>query len=539
MKNRLFYGDCLDVLKESIDDESIDLIYIDPPFNSKRNYNVLFESIDMTDARAQKEAFADTWSNVVYLDQLAEIQDLHLDLCKFLSTLDAINVSKGAVSYLTTMALRIFYMYRKLKKTGSFYLHCDQTMSHYLKVVCDLIFRTKNFRNEILWKRKTGRGEAQHKSNRYGICTDTILFYTKSKDNVFNTQFGISDPDYIDKHFRHIDEDGRRYRIDNLASPSPRPNLMYEYKGYKPPAKGWAISKRTMQRWDKEGKLHFPPNKEGRIQRKRYLDELRGQPVQNLWDDFSAIASHAKERMHYQTQKPEELLQRIITASSNEGDTVADFFCGCGTAVAVAERLNRRWIGVDISHLAVRLIYTRLLEPYRHNPERFRKVLGNIEINGFPRDVATARDLATGTKKGRIKFQDWVIEFMMDGVSNPKKVGDGGYDGYLTLYRDARKKDVVLIEVKSGSVNVGDLRNFIHVVEHEKAEIGVWVCFADQVTRGMETEARQAGYYDQEAFGVKFPRVQILTIEELLEGKTVTHPNPAMFNITFKRATGR
>jgi hypothetical protein len=186
--------------------------------------------------------------------------------------------------------------------------------------------------------------------------------------------------------------------------------------------------------------------------------------------------------------------------------------------------------------LAVRLIYNRILEPYRNNPERFRKVMSSIEINGFPRDIATARELATGTKKGRIKFQDWVIEFMMDGVSNPKKVGDGGYDGYLRLYRDARKKDVVLIEVKSGSVNVGDLRNFIHVVEHEKAEMGVWVCFEDQATRGMRTEALQAGYYDKDAFGARFPRVQILAVEELLEGKTVSHPNPAMFNVTFKKA---
>jgi len=481
MKNRLFYGDCLDVLKESIDDESIDLIYIDPPFNSKRNYNVLFESIDMTDAKAQKEAFADTWSNVKYLDQLAEIQDLHLDLWKFLSTLDAINISKGAVSYLTTMALRIFYMRRKLKETGSFYLHCDPNMSHYLKLVCDLIFGKPNFRNELVWCYRGGGSSHRDFRRKH----DVILRYSKSNDFAFY-------PDSV--------------------------RIAYQAEG---------LGRTDDSMWGK----HKGTNK-------IYKPHPLGKIPEDWWL-IDALDSNDPERLEYPTQKPEALLERIISASTKKGDVVADFFCGCGTAVAVAQRLNRRWIGVDISHLAVRLIYSRLLEPCRNNPERFRKVLGNIEINGFPRDVATARELATGTKKGRIKFQDWVIEFMMDGVSNPKKVGDGGYDGYLTLYRDAKHKDVVLIEVKSGSVNVGDLRNFIHVVEHEKAEIGVWVCFADQVTRGMETEARQAGYYDQEAFGVKFPRIQILTIEELLEGKTVAHPNPAMFNITFKKATRR
>ncbi len=536
MKDKLYYGDCLDILQKSIDDESIDLVYIDPPFNSKRNYNVLFESVDMSDAKAQKEAFADTWSNVKYLEQLDMIQDVHLDLWKFLKTLDNISIPKGSVSYLTTIALRIYYIQRKLKKTGSFYLHCDQTMSHYLKVICDLIFGSKRFRNEIIWKRKTGRGETQHKSNRYGVCTDTILFYNKSDSNTFNTLFGENDPAYLATHFRHFDEQGRRYRIDNLASPSPRRNLIYEFKGYKPPAKGWAISRSVMEQWDREGKLHYPKSPNGRIQRIRYFDELKGQPIQNLWDDFTAIGSHAPERLHYQTQKPEALLERIISTSSNEGDLVADFFCGCGTTVAVAQRLNRRWIGVDISHLAIKLVLNRILDPYRGSNGLYREVKENIEVTGFPRDVASAHELAEGTKKGRIKFQDWIIEFMLDGVANPKKVGDGGYDGYLTLYRDAKVKDVVLIEVKSGNLGIKNIREFIHVIQHEKAAMGIFVCFQDEVARGMEHEALSAGYYDRDAYGERFPKIQIITVEDLLEGKTLAHPNPAMFNITFKKA---
>ena len=484
MKNRLFYGDCLDVLKNSVEDESIDLIYIDPPFNSKRNYNVLFESVDMSDVKAQKEAFADTWSNVIYLDQLAEIQDLHLDLYKFLKMLDSIAVSKSEVSYLTTMAIRLFYMHRKLKPTGSLYLHCDPNMSHYLKIVCDLIFNKKNFRNEIVWAYEIG-GRSK---KQWGRKHDIILFYTKTKRNYFDWK-SVRFPRKPGTHMKiGTDDDGRLYQEKTDA---------------------------------KSGKIY-----------KYYIDE--GTIPQDWWI-IQQLNREDKERLHYPTQKPEALLERIIKASSKEGDVVADFFCGCGTAVAVAQHLNRRWIGVDISHLAVRLVHNRIIDPYRDNNEQFLKVKNDIDIDGFPRDIASAKELATGTKKGRIKFQDWVIEIILEGVSNPKKVGDGGYDGYLTFFRYGNKKDLVLIEVKSGSVNVGDLRKFMFVIEHEKSEMGVWVCFADQVTCGMETLAKQAGYYDQEAFGTRFPRVQILTIEDLLEGKTIAHPNPTAFNVTFKK----
>ena len=216
MKNRLFYGDCFDVLKNSIEDESIDLIYIDPPFNSKRNYNVLFESIDMTDTKAQKEAFADTWSNVKYIDQLHEIQDLNLDLYKYLHTLNSINISKGAVSYLTTMALRLIYMRRKLKSTGSFYLHCDPTMSHYLKVVCDLIFHPKNFHNEIVWKRMTPSG---FKGKRdIGSSHDLIIRYTKSNRFTYNPIIVPYSKEYLKERFSKIDEKGRRFKNEKIGT---------------------------------------------------------------------------------------------------------------------------------------------------------------------------------------------------------------------------------------------------------------------------------------------------------------------------------
>jgi len=442
---------------------------------------VLFESIDLKDAKAQKKAFADTWSNVSYLDQLAILQGSHRELWLFLKNLDSISISKSSVSYLTTMALRIFHIHRKLKKSGSFYLHCDPTMSHYLKIVCDLIFGQNRFRNEIVWAYEIGgRGHKQ-----WGKKHDIILFYSISNEYHFDWK-NVATPRKAGTHMKTgSDENGRLYQ-EKVA----RSGKSYRY-------------------FVDEGTI--PPD----------------------WWIIQQLNWEEKERLHYPTQKPEALLERMIRASSNEGDVVADFFCGCGTAVAVAERLNRKWIGVDISHLAIKLIYNRVTEPYKINPDRFREVRDNISISGFPRDIASARELAHGAKKGRIAFQDWVIEFMLGGVSRDTHKG---YDGYITIGRSATERDTILIEVKSGASNLEDLREFIYAVDKETAEMAMFVCFNEYVTEGMRRAALQAGYYDQPSFGTKYPRIQILTIEELLEGKTVLHPNPALFNVTFKKA---
>jgi len=538
---KLYFGDCLDILKQlhsEHPDGFIDLIYIDPPFNSKRDYNVLFESLDPSDTTAQKQAFADTWSNVSYLDTLNEIQSLDLDLYSFLKALDDIRISKSAIAYLTTMAIRIYYMHKVLKNTGSFYLHCDPTMSHYLKILCDLVYGQQNFRNEIIWKRKTGRGETNQKSNRFGTSTDIILFYGKTDLSTFNSQFNFEAQgyeEYVAKFFKNTDENGRKYASDNLSSPSPRPNLIYEYKGYQPPRNGWAISIDKMEEWDKEGKLIFPQNKDGRIRRKRYLDELEGRPVQNLWDDIKPISAQSQERLGYPTQKPESLLDRIISASSNEGDLIADFFCGCGTSIAAAERLKRNWIGVDISHLAIKLIVKRLADPYRRNKNKFREIIDSIEVSGMPKDIGSAKELARNTEDGRFNFQDWVVEVMLGGVCNPKKTADGGWDGYATFNITEKDRELILIEVKSGNVNVKNLREFIQVVNTKKAAIGVFVCFKEQVTKPMELEAKKEGYYDKKSWGDKYDRIQIVTVEDLLEGNGVAHPESTIG--TFRSAT--
>jgi len=211
----------------------------------------------------------------------------------------------------------------------------------------------------------------------------------------------------------------------------------------------------------------------------------KGAPVDNIWIDVPTIGTKSQEQLGYPTQKPEALLERIIKSSTNEGDIVADFFCGCGTAVAVAQKLNRKWIGVDISHLAVRLIYDRVLKPYEDQKEKYNELKNNIEITGFPKDIATAKDLAQKTRKGRLKFQDWIVEIMLGGVSNPKRTADGGYDGYLTFHKSKKEKDIILVEAKSGNVNVKNIREFIQVVQKEEASIGTFVCFENQITQPM------------------------------------------------------
>lgn len=476
--NKLYFGDNLEIMKRLYHQEHqaefIDLIYIDPPFNSKRNYNVLFESVDMEDTKAQKEAFADTWSNVSYIDTLNEIREIDLNLYNFLHALDNINISKSAISYLATMAIRIWYMHKLLKPTGSFYLHCDPTMSHYLKIVCDLVFGEKNFRSEIVWKRSSGFKRVTAK--KFPIKHDVILFYSVSNNSVFNTQYKPHSEDYI-KRFKP-DAQGRLCRTD------------------------------------------VNPTKGGR--RTIYLDDVIGDIIPSIWDDIYPINPVAAERLGYPTQKPEALMERIIQASSNPGDLVADFFCGCGTTIAAAQKLGRSWLGSDISHLAVKLITKRLVDAYGDN------IKSTFSVEGFPKDMASAKELAAGVKGGRLKFEEWIVEVLLHGILNEKR-NAMGYDGYFTFEQDG-KKIVALIEVKSGGATPTQLNHFIRTMEDRKAYMGIFVCFADQVTDNMRRIAKQ--YAKDELFG--YDRVQILTVEDLLDGKQPDRPVSRIG--TFKQA---
>lgn len=531
--NTLFYGDNLDILREYIPNESVDLVYLDPPFNSNRNYNVLFKDESGKDSEAQITAFEDTWHwndaaartyHELVTDAAPHVGQMIEALCKFIGT-------NQMTAYLVMMAVRLVELHRVIKSTGGLYLHCDPTASHYLKVVMDTIFGPQNFRNEIIWKRRTGSSSAVHQSNKFGVCTDTILFYAKSSKASLHPQYNMEADgyqEYVDKFFRYVDDNGRRYRLADLSNPAPRPNLMYEYKGYKPPRNGWAISREKMEQWEKEGRLYFPEDRNGRIQRKRFFDELKGKPVQSLWDDIEPISPHAAEKLGYPTQKPLALLERVIQASSNAGDLVLDPFAGCGTTVAAAQKLGRRWVGIDITHLGIALIKYRLEDMF---PGIQFKVIGE------PEDIGAARQLA---HDDRYQFQWWALSLIrakplggQEGSKTGKKGSDKGIDGVITFVDDAKgKAKRVIVQVKSGHVKSGDIRDLVGTVQREDAAIGVFITL-EEPSRDMRTEAAKAGFYHSAWWNKDYPRIQILTIADLLHGAEVKMP-PAWG--TFKQA---
>lgn len=523
--NYLYYGDNLDILRRYVRDESVDLVYLDPPFNSNQTYNVLFAEKSGEASAAQFHAFEDTW----HWDQAAAraYDDVVLAGGKVSQAMQAFRQMLGEndmLAYLVMMAPRLVELRRVLKPTGSIYLHCDPTASHYLKMLMDAIFEQRNFRNEIVWKRTTGRSHTNHPSKRWGEVTDILLYYARSDAAPLKMVYRPNDPDYIAEHFRHTDPDGRVYRIDNLASPSPRPNLRYEYKGYKPPANGWAISREKMELWDKECRLHFPKSPDGRIQRKRYLDELKGDTVQNLWNDIPAIGSQARERLGYPTQKPEALLERVIEASSNPGDVVLDPFCGCGTAIVAAQKLGRRWIGIDITHLAIGLMKNRLADTFEDRVA--------YRVIGEPVDLRGAEALAAQDK---YQFQWWALGLVGARPMEEKKGADKGIDGRIYFQDDAtRETKQVILSVKGGNLRADDIRALGHVVTRENAHMGVLLTTQDP-TQPMRTDAAAGGFYQSPTYG-RFPRLQILTVKELLDGKRIDMPPLRQTSVTFRRA---
>ena len=528
--NTLYYGDNLIVLREHIADESVDLIYLDPPFNSKRVYNVYLKTPKGHSSEAQVEAFEDswTWGEQAEQEYANLLRQTNTDVAEMIASMRRFLKESDMMAYLVMMSNRLLELHRVLKPTGSLYLHCDPTASHYLKIVLDAVFDPENFRNEIIWKRKTGRGDTGGTTKRFGTMTDIILFYGKTEDTTFNMVYKENDPDYIEKFFKYVDENGRRYASDNLSSPSPRPNLTYEYKGYAPPQNGWAISKEKMELWDKEGRLIFPKSKDGRIRRKRYLDEHPGETVRNIWDDIVALSAVSAERLGYPTQKPLALLERIIQASSNAGDVVLDPFCGCGTAVHAAQKLGRQWIGIDITHLAISLIEKRLKDAFVDTvpPLEFR-------VHGVPQDLDSARDLAS---RDKYEFQYWACSLVNAQPYQGKKKGaDTGIDGVIYFQDDKGAAKKVIVSVKGGEhVSVTMVKDLIATVQREEAQIGLFVTLANP-TEPMKKEAVSAGYYDSQ-FGA-FPKIQILTIEDLLDEKEgPRYPDMARGGLNFKKA---
>lgn len=447
------------------------------------------------------------------------------DAAEMLRAMRSFLKENDMMAYLSMMAVRLLELRRVLRPTGSIYLHCDSTASHFLKQILDATFGVSNFRNEIIWKRRVGMSSAVHESNRFGTCTDTILFYAKTEGSLFLPQYNRDSPEYqeyIAERFTMTDESGRKFQATSLVNPAHRPNLIYEYKGYRPPPNGWMITKEKMEQWDKDGKIYFPKDKNGRLRRKSYVDELRGMPIQNLWTDIAEINSQAQERLGYPTQKPQALLERIIAASSNEGDVVLDPFCGCGTTIHAAQKLRREWIGIDVTHLAISLIEKRLNDAFPGI---------KYEVHGTPKDLEGARALA---EQDKYQFQWWAVSLVNAIPFGGKKKGaDSGIDGLIYFKPEGKVTEKAIVSVKGGdNVNVAMVRDLAHVVDREKARIGVFITLAES-TGPMRTEAVKAGYYET-IYG-KYPKIQILTIAELFEGK---QPKiPLVDSASFKKAT--
>ena len=533
MTNALYYGDNLDILREHVADASVDLIYLDPPFNSNATYNVLFQERSGEQSAAQITAFDDTWhwgleSEAAYHEVVTSgpkgLADLLQAMRSFLGQNDM-------MAYLTMMSQRTVELHRVLKPTGSIYLHCDPTASHYLKMLLDAVFGAQNFRNEIIWK----RANAHNDPKRFGRISDTILYYGKSNIVTWNTQHTPYRDDYYKSHFSQ-DTDGRYYRTVPLDAPRHGEGsqaLLYEWHGKLPAAtRTWAVRREIMEQYEREDRLRY--TRTGTPTLIQYADEMPGVPLQNVWTDIPPVNPQARERLGYPTQKPEALLERIVNASSNEGDVVLDPFCGCGTAIAAAERLNRRWIGIDITHLAITLIRHRLHDTLGDD-------LKPYEVIGAPKDLGSAKALAVDSQHdGRYQFEWWALGLVDARPAQDKKKGaDSGVDGYINFFDDTSgKAKRIVVQVKSGHVNRGQIATLKGDMEREKAEIGLFVTL-ERPTGPMQQDAVSAGFYVPEHFpDHQFPRVQILTIAELLSGSEPLYPRFAP-PATFRRAPRR
>lgn len=493
-KNKLYYGDNLDILRRYIPDESVDLIYLDPPFNSNATYNVLFAEQNGTASAAQIRAFEDTW----HWDRAAEqayrevVEQGPKKAADLLQALRQFLGQNDVMAYLAMMAVRLIELRRVRKPTGSIYLHRDPTASHYLKLVMDSIFGARNFRNEIIWHYKF---RLMHNKYRFNRKHDVLVFYAKSDAHVLNR---VAEPCTREEVIRirkqavYMDEEGREWI--------------------------WMLGPRGRSK-----------------NKKKYIDDIiqEGKALSDVWD-IMPITSSAKERLGYPTQKPETLLERIIRASSNEGDIIFDPFCGCGTAVAVPERLRRRWIGIDITHLAINLIKRRL-------QDTFGDQLSPYEVIGEPVDLKGAQALAASDP---FQFQCWALGLVGARPVEVKKGPDRGVDGYIYFHDEPRGSSLgptkkIIVQVRGGKVGVKDVRELVGVVEREKAVIGALLTLA-RPTRDMAAEAAASGFYQGPLSGAKHPGIQLITIAEALQSKKIDYP-PALVraDATFKRAVRR
>jgi len=534
MNNALYFGDNLHVLRDraQFPDECVDLVYLDPPFNSKRDYNLLFKSPKGHESEAQITAFEDSW----HWGEQAErefdeiLNGTNTDLAQMVRALRSFLGENDMMAYLTMMANRLLELRRVLKPTGSLYLHCDPTASHYLKIVLDGVFGKTNFRSEIIWKRTTAHSSAK----RFAPIHDTIFYYTKSDEHQWNDVRLDYTEEYLDKYYKYDDGDGRLYwRADLCAAGVRHGSSGKTWRGRDVTAKGmhWKFTVEKLEELDKEGRIYWPPKEGSMPQYKRYRKELKGLSLSDLWDDVNRINPVGGERLGYPTQKPLGLLERIIEVSSCEGDVVLDPFCGCGTAVHAAHKLKRKWIGIDITHLAISLIEKRLKQAFPPLGDGTPQI--EFEVHGTPKDLDAARDLAM---RDKYQFQWWAVSLVdAQPFQGKKKGADGGIDG-LKFFHDVDRAGArkIVVSVKGGGIKPDDVRSIMAVRDRESAEIAIFLSL-DKPTKAMIADAASAGFYES-ATGKKYPRVQLLTIEGLLEKKQrAEHPDHHP-DLNFKKA---
>jgi len=543
--NTLFYGDNLDILRTYIEDESVDLVYLDPPFNSNATYNVLFKSPTGESSQAQIEAFDDSWHWNISAERAFDevIGSGNSDAANMLIALRSFLGQNDMMAYLAMMAVRLIELHRVLKPTGSLYLHCDPTASHYLKVLLDAVFRPSNFLSEIIWKRTFAHGSAK----RWGDVHDTIFEYSRGESFTWNRVLQRHDVTYVEGKYRFSDERGR-YRLVVLTAPGVRHGASGRpWRSYDPTTAGrhWAVPARALEALRSEGVdvpveldaqlelllehdyIRFPQKRDGSAgvpEFKFYLEP--GQAIQDVVVDIPPINSQAQERLGYPTQKPLALLERILLASSNEDDLVLDPFCGCGTTVHAAQKLGRRWIGIDITHLAVSLIQRRLHEAFP---------MAQFEVLGVPKDAESATALALADKH---QFQLWVLSMVeAQPYKGGQKGADRGVDGYIFFKPDGKTTEKAIVSVKGGG-HVSDtmVKDLITTVEHEKATMGVFITLTAP-TRPMIARAAAAGLYKTE--WRDYPKIQILTVDDLFGGKRPEMPwlDPSTFRKAKREAS--
>jgi site-specific DNA-methyltransferase (adenine-specific) len=521
-ENTLFYGDNLPILRDYLADESVDLIYLDPPFNSSRSYNVLYKDESGMEAEAQIVAFEDIWhwshDTETQYRQLLALGD---KLAQMLETLIGVLGRNQMTAYLVMMTVRLIELHRVLKPTGSLYLHCDPTASHYLKMILDMIFGSGQFINEISWERSQTRSSISRSFRR---ARDIIFFYAKTDNYRFNMQYRTLSDNSL-KNYRFKDEQGIYRHVPLLVSDTRNGETGQIWRGIDPNQHGktgmhWVTTPSQLEEYAQQDRIIF--SKSGIPNLKYYLDVSPGVPLNDNWADVQLIQAASHESLGYPTQKPVALLERIIQASSHPGDIILDPFCGCGTAIHAAQKLGRTWIGIDVTYLATSLIKNRLYSAFGIEAKK------DYALTGEPSTLSDARHLA---KQDRYQFQWWALGLLparpfggQADSKHGKKGADKGIDGIMT-FRDSKDGDKrIIVQVKSGKVKSGDIRDLHGTVEREKnAVMGVFITL-ETPSQNMQVEAMECGYYHSNGFNRDYPKIQLMTIEQLLEDKKIIFP---------------